>query len=170
MSQKSIENGDESFAAMSEEASAIDTLDRREASDRRESVVDRRSGVDTRPVSEKKRVGERRTGMDRRRGPGRRLGELRREAEEGRLAGELLEFINAIDDYKRINSRPFPSWSEVFEIIHYLGYRKVAAQADHINRACGPETFDGFVGSGDDLDDGEDADRDDFNEDAEIDE
>lgn len=93
--------------------------------------------------------------MDRRRGPGRRLGALRREAEEGRLAGELLEFINAIDDYKRVNSRPFPSWSEVFEIIHYLGYRKVAPQAEHINRACGPETFDGFVGSANEEEDEE---------------
>lgn len=41
----------------------------------------------------------------------------------------------AIDEYRRINDRPFPSWSEVFEIIQYLGYRKVAEQARHINDA-----------------------------------
>lgn len=73
--------------------------------------------------------------MDRRRGPGRRRGEVRRAAEEGEITGELLEFVMAIDEYKRINERPFPSWSEVFEIMHYLGYRKVAPKGVHINDA-----------------------------------
>src|SRR3989304_4792016 len=85
---------------------------------------------------------ERRVGMDRRRGPGRRRGEVRRAAEEGEITGELLEFIMAIDEYKRINERPFPSWSEVFEIMQYLGYRKVAARAEHINTATGAEVLD----------------------------
>ncbi len=85
---------------------------------------------------------ERRSGMDRRRGPGRRRGEVRRAAEEGEITGELLEFIMAIDEYKRINERPFPSWSEVFEIIQYLGYRKVAEKAVHINTASGSEVLD----------------------------
>lgn len=85
---------------------------------------------------------ERRTGMDRRRGPGRRRGEVRRAAEEGEITGELLEFIMAVDEYKRINERPFPSWSEVFEIIQYLGYRKVAPQAKHINTASGSEVLE----------------------------
>jgi len=75
---------------------------------------------------------DRRSGMDRRRGPGRRRGEVRRAAEEGQHSGELLEFVMAIDEYKRVNQRPFPSWSEVFEIIHYLGYRKTAPRAGHI--------------------------------------
>ncbi len=80
--------------------------------------------------------------MDRRRGPGRRRGEVRRAAEEGEITGELLEFIMAIDEYKRVNDRPFPSWSEVFEIVQYLGYRKVADQADHINTASGTEVLE----------------------------
>jgi len=79
--------------------------------------------------------------MDRRRGPGRRRGEIRRAAEEGEITGELLEFVMAIDEYKRINDRPFPSWSEVFEIIHYLGYRKVASVAQHINTATDSEAL-----------------------------
>lgn len=83
----------------------------------------------------------RRVGMDRRRGPGRRRGEVRRAAEEGEITGELLQFILAIDEYKKINERPFPSWSEVFEIIQYLGYRKVAARAEHINTASGAEVL-----------------------------
>jgi hypothetical protein len=85
---------------------------------------------------------ERRNGLDRRRGPGRRRGEIRRAAEEGEITGELLEFIHTIDEYKRINERPFPSWSEVFEIIQYLGYRKVAPRAEHINTASGSEVLD----------------------------
>jgi hypothetical protein len=85
--------------------------------------------------------------MDRRRGPGRRRGEVRRAAEEGEITGELLEFIMAIDEYKRVNDRPFPSWSEVFEIVHYLGYRKVAARAKHINTASGTESLESHAGA-----------------------
>jgi hypothetical protein len=73
---------------------------------------------------------------------------MRRAAEEGEISGELLEFVMAIDEYKRVNERPFPSWTEVFEIIHYLGYRKVAARSKHVNadlpegevRPDGPDT------------------------------
>lgn len=39
---------------------------------------------------------------------------------------EQLEFIKAVDEYKRVNSRPFPTWTEVLDLILYLGYRKVA--------------------------------------------
>ena len=93
-------------------------------------------------TSRHRNVVDRREGMDRRRGPGRRRGEVRRAAEEGEITGELLEFIMAIDEYKRINDRPFPSWSEVFEIIQYLGYRKVAPKAVHINTAAGSEVLE----------------------------
>ena len=89
----------------------------------------------------------RRSGMDPRRGPGRRRGEVRRAAEEGEITGELLDFIQAIDEYKRINQRPFPSWSEVFEIIQYLGYRKVASIATHINTASGSEVLESQAGA-----------------------
>ena len=40
------------------------------------------------------------------------------------------EFIMAINEYKRINKRPFPSWTEVLDIITALGYRKVAQEQD----------------------------------------
>lgn len=108
------------------------------------------SGPERRRDSEPDRrrsVVNRRVGMDRRRGPGRRRGEVRRAAEEGEITGELLEFIMALDEYKRINDRPFPSWSEVFEIIQYLGYRKVAPQAKHINTASGAEALESPSGA-----------------------
>ena len=41
------------------------------------------------------------------------------------MPADVLEFIQAIDDYKRLNGRPFPSWSEVLEIVKELGYQKL---------------------------------------------
>lgn len=39
---------------------------------------------------------------------------------------EQLEFLKAIDEYKRVNARPFPTWTEVLDLVLFLGYRKVA--------------------------------------------
>ena len=96
--------------------------------DRNNTSSDRREGADRRSKVDRRR------GLDRRRGPGRRRSDLRRSAEEGEMDQELLEFVMAIDDYKRANERPFPSWSEVFEIVQYLGYRKVATRGEHISQ------------------------------------
>ncbi len=37
-----------------------------------------------------------------------------------------VEFMRAMDAYKRKSGRPFPTWSEVLEVLMSLGYRKVA--------------------------------------------
>ena len=42
------------------------------------------------------------------------------------MTDEQFEFLMAIDQYKRANQRPFPTWTEVLEVIRALGYRKVA--------------------------------------------
>ena len=42
------------------------------------------------------------------------------------MTEEQFEFLMAIDQYKRANQRPFPSWTEILEIIKAIGYRKVA--------------------------------------------
>ena len=86
----------------------------KERSDERRKSDDRRSVVD------------RRLGLDRRRGPGRRLSDDRKSAEEGQMSDEQFDFLMAIDEYKRQNSRPFPTWTEVLDVIRALGYRKVA--------------------------------------------
>ena len=86
--------------------------DKRSKDDRRASVVDRRSD------------------LDRRRGPGRRRPEDRKAAEEGQMTDEQFAFVMAVDQYKKLNSRPFPTWTEVLEIIKTLGYRKVAEPCD----------------------------------------
>jgi hypothetical protein len=38
---------------------------------------------------------------------------------------EEIEFMRAMDDYKRRSGRPFPTWSEVLEVVRSLGYGKV---------------------------------------------
>ena len=88
----------------------------------RRNVVDRRAGLERRVLD----IGSP-TGLERRRGPGRRRGEDRRSAEEGEMTDEQFEFVMAVDTYKRLNNRPFPTWTEVLEVVKQLGYRKVAA-------------------------------------------
>ena len=77
-------------------------------------------------VERRKNVVDRRLGLDRRRGPGHRRTPERRAAEEGEMNDEQFQFLMAIDQYKRANQRPFPTWTEVLEIIKAMGYRKVA--------------------------------------------
>jgi len=86
-----------------------------------QNPAERRSGTDRR-----RSVVDRRLGLDRRRGPGRRRSDDRKAAEEGQMSDEQFEFLMAIDEYKKKNRRPFPTWTEVLEVIKALGYRKVA--------------------------------------------
>jgi hypothetical protein len=104
------------------------TAEDRRDEDRR-APVDRRSGLDRRR-SERRDQTDRRSGLDRRRGPGRRRSDSRRSAEEGEMTEDQFEFVMAIDEYKRVNRRPFPTWTEVLDIIRALGYRKVAEPRD----------------------------------------
>jgi len=87
----------------------------KELIERRKNFVDRR-----------RNVVDRRNGWDRRRGPGHRRTEERKAAEEGEMTDEQFDFLMAIDQYKKANQRPFPTWTEVLEVIKALGYRKVA--------------------------------------------
>jgi hypothetical protein len=61
--------------------------------------------------------------------------EKRRTSERRRLidpttcerdySDEETVFMKAMERYKRENRRPFPTWSEVLEVLRALGYRKV---------------------------------------------
>ncbi len=123
-------------AASSDGAPAF--VDSREGTgpNRRESVVDRRVGLDRRDVSaddagydgpDRRAAEDRRedSGLERRRGPGRRRPDDRRSAEEGEMSAEQFEFVMAIQTYKKVNKRMYPTWTEVLEVITQLGYRKV---------------------------------------------
>jgi hypothetical protein len=91
-------------------------------------VTDRRAG-DRRGGDRRKRnipvALERRSGKDRR-----QQGERRRQVDpttcERDYNDEEIAFMRAMDQYKRDNRRPFPTWSEVLEVLRALGYRKVA--------------------------------------------
>ncbi len=119
-------------------AVAADEGERRfvQGPDRRQSRIDRRTGLERRQTSaedanytggERRSGVERRvdTGLERRRGPGRRRADDRREAEEGEMNVEQFEFIKAIETYKKVNKRLYPTWTEILEIVRQLGYRKV---------------------------------------------
>jgi hypothetical protein len=115
---------------------AVTFENRAKGPDRRQSVVDRRTGAERRQQTRaesgytgaERRVGKERrtnTGLERRRGPGRRLSDDRRSAEEGEMTPEQFEFIRAIEMYKKVNKRLYPTWTEVLEVVQQLGYRKV---------------------------------------------
>lgn len=87
--------------------------------------TEKRSGKDRR-----RNVVDRRLGLDRRRGPGRRRSADRKAAEEGQMSDEQLDFLMAIEQYKKQNKRNFPTWTEVLEVVKALGYRKVEEPKD----------------------------------------
>ncbi|MDA1007612.1 MAG: hypothetical protein O2800_01220 [Planctomycetota bacterium] len=87
-----------------------------------DGVVDRRGGLDRRdfePAST--------TNLERRRGPGRRLTDFIKTAEEGEMNREQYSFLLAIEAFKRVNGKNFPSWTDVLEVVRKLGYRKTMA-------------------------------------------
>ena len=84
-----------------------------------ESVVDRRSGLDRRNMSDQAS-----SNLERRRGPGRRLSDFVKSAVEGEMSQEQFNFLVAIDTFKRVNDKTFPTWTDVLEIVRKLGYRK----------------------------------------------
>jgi hypothetical protein len=89
-----------------------DRGDRRHQNDRRKRSI---------PVAH-----DRRSGQDRR-----QQGERRRQVDpttcEKDYNDEEIIFMKAMDQYKRANRRPFPTWSEVLEVLRSLGYRKTEA-------------------------------------------
>jgi hypothetical protein len=91
-------------------------------------VVTDRRGSDRRSHGDRRKrtipvAVERRSGTDRR-----QRGERRRQVDpttcEKEYSDDEIIFMKAMDQYKRANRRPFPTWSEVLEVLRALGYRK----------------------------------------------
>ena len=134
------------------EPSAATTEENKRAQgpNRRKSAVDRRAGLDRRQQTaaesgytgpERRSEQERReTGLERRRGPGRRRSDDRKAAEEGEMTAEQFEFVMAVETYKKVNKRLYPTWTEILEVIHQLGYRKISARDIDLD-APEPELF-----------------------------
>ena len=114
-------------------AAALATVDRRKAAAQpKNSLKDRRLDTERRqtqiPVAIDRRKSER------------RLGERRRQVDpttcERDYTDEEISFMKAMEDYKAAFARPFPTWSEVLEVLKSLGYRKVAGTTEIVaNRA-----------------------------------
>jgi hypothetical protein len=117
--------------------------------DRRKTVIDRRTGAQRRQKTQaeagytgpERRVAERRseTGLERRRGPGRRRSDDRKAAEEGEMTPEQFEFVMAIETYKKVNKRLYPTWTEVLEVFNQLGYMKVSHRDIELANVPEPE-------------------------------
>lgn len=45
------------------------------------------------------------------------------------LTGDKADFVKAIEAYKAVNKKRFPTWTEVLEVVLQLGYRKVQARS-----------------------------------------
>lgn len=91
-------------------------------------ITEQRASKDRRQGDRRKRTIP--VAYDRRKGAERRHGERRRQVDpttcERDYNDDEITFMKAMDLYKRANRRPFPTWSEVLEVLHSLGYRKVA--------------------------------------------
>jgi hypothetical protein len=88
-------------------------LDRR-AGDRR-GKGERRKKVE--PVAIERRALQRRVKVNRRR-------QIDPTTCERDYSGDEIEFMSALDDYKHVSGRMFPTCSEVLEVLRKLGYEK----------------------------------------------
>jgi len=58
--------------------------------------------------------------------------EVAHEFPGSEIGGDVLEFLKAIEAYKRRYRRRFPAWSEVLFVLRQLGYAKVHATPPEI--------------------------------------
>lgn len=115
------------------------------------NVVDRRTGIDRRDYAP---GGIHNSGLERRRGAGKRLPDFAKAAEEGELTAEQFLFVNAIEAFKKVNGKTFPTWTDVLEVVRLLGYRKTQEMGLKLNNVedwtekpdtpAGVRTFDRY--------------------------
>jgi hypothetical protein len=111
--KKSTSKGKRQPATATSESSARDvvTIDRRRKAGRRQKQT---------PVATERRQLQRRAKVNRRR-------QIDPTTCERDYTQDELEFMHAIDEYKRSSGRMFPTCSEVLEVLVNLGYQKVSA-------------------------------------------
>ena len=102
-----------------------------------ELVVDRRAGQDRRSKTDRASrlnqdssapAPERRQKVERRR-------QIDPTTCERDYSDDEIEFMRAMDEYKRKSGRQFPTWSEVLEVLRSVGYRKVAEPTEILPEA-----------------------------------
>ena len=97
--------------------SANATTNRREASDRRKAQDERRTAAIA-VANERRTPSERREKVNRRR-------QIDPTTCERDYTDQEVEFMHALDQYKRTSGRMFPTCSEILEVIRDLGYEKL---------------------------------------------
>lgn len=97
------------------------TMDRRNASDRRSSEERRQEEV---TVASERREGERRTVQRRR--------HIDPTTCERDYSTEEIEFMHALDAYKRASGRMFPTCSEILEVLRDLGYARIDHESESL--------------------------------------
>lgn len=92
-------------------------IDRRSGSDRRKGTDRRQVNL---PVAHDRRQGERRKAPRRR--------QIDPTTCERDYTADEIEFMRAMDEYKRRSGRMFPTCSEILEVIRSLGYTKIRVE------------------------------------------
>jgi hypothetical protein len=100
--------------------------DRRSGKPSNYAGPERRAAIDRRVQPDRRSGGDRRIGVDRRHAFRRHEDQeaFQKRVEGGELTLEEIEFVRAIDRYKRKFNRPFPTWSEILAVVKELGYTK----------------------------------------------
>jgi hypothetical protein len=102
------------------------TIDRRRASARQKEVAEGEEAIESPKLERREKVNRRR--------------QIDPTTCERDYTDTEVEFMNALDDYKRKSGRMFPTCSEVLEVIHSLGYVKLTSAQMSGVQATGPLT------------------------------
>ena len=113
-----LSRGNETMARSSEGLAVTEqrrTMDRRIRGERRSATPQAYSGEERRVAPERRVKVERRRQID-------------PTTCERDYQTDEIEFMRAMDEYKRRSGRMFPTWSEVLEVVKSLGYQRVGGQ------------------------------------------
>ena len=102
------------MAKKTQKKDTVIEVDRRTEAGRRAAEADRREN--NAPVADEQRKDVRRK-VPRRR-------QIDPTTCERDYSGDEIEFMHALDEYKRANGRMFPTCSEILEVVRKLGYQK----------------------------------------------
>jgi len=97
------------------------TMDRRAKNDRRKTTTSERRKT-TKPVATEQRKTERRKVQRRR--------QIDPTTCERDYSIDEIEFMRALDEYKRANGRMFPTCSEILEVVRKLGYVRLPVDVE----------------------------------------
>jgi hypothetical protein len=97
-------------------------VNRRAKSDRRDADDRRKQNI---AIANERRQGERRVKVQRRR-------QIDPTTCERDYNNEEIEFMQALDEYKRTSGRMFPTCSEILEVIRALGYVRLSKSETNV--------------------------------------